>query len=125
MEKKDKTYIKYLKYAVVGLATGAANGLFGSGGGTIAVPAMVYLLGAEDHKSHATAIFIILPLTLISTFFYFSNGFINCDLTLKVVLGGIAGGFIGAKLLGKCPVGILRKIFGTFMIIAGIRMLWR
>jgi len=35
---------QYLKFAVIGLVTGIANGLFGSGGGTIVVPAMVLLL---------------------------------------------------------------------------------
>ena len=45
------------------------------------------------------------------------------SLTYKVVAGGLAGGFVGAKLLGKCPTGLLQKIFGIFMIIAGGRML--
>jgi Predicted permeases len=124
MKNKKKVLVRYLKYAAVGLVTGMANGLFGSGGGTVAVPAMVLLLGAEDHKAHATAISIILPLTLLSAFFYITNKYISWDLTLKVVVGGVVGGFIGARLLGKCPKGVLRKIFGTFMIIAGVRMLW-
>ena len=72
MENKP-IVVKYLIYALIGLVTGAANGLFGSGGGTIAVPAMVLLLGVEEHRAHATAISIILPLTLLSTFFYVSR----------------------------------------------------
>jgi len=61
---------QYLKFAVIGLVTGIANGLFGSGGGTIVVPAMVLLLKEEEHVAHATAISIILPLTLVSAFIY-------------------------------------------------------
>lgn len=120
---KRKIIVNYLKYAIVGIATGFANGLFGSGGGTIAVPSMVLLLGIEDHKAHATAISIILPLTLMSVFFYVSNELFDWGLTFKVIIGGAAGGFVGAKLLNKCPVGVLRKIFGAFLIMAGIRML--
>ena len=114
---------KYTKYAVVGVVTGLANGLFGSGGGTIAVPAMVLLLGAKEHKAHATAIAVILPLTIVSAFYYISNGFVDWDLTVRVTIGGVAGGYLGAKLLGKCPENVLRKIFGAFMIISAIRML--
>lgn len=118
-----KKGIRYLKYILAGLVTGAANGLFGSGGGTIAVPAMILLLDAEEHKAHATAIAIILPLTVVSAFFYVSRGYVNWGLTLRVTAGGLAGGFIGAKLLAICPENILRKIFAVFMIAAAIRMI--
>ncbi|MCX8129158.1 MAG: sulfite exporter TauE/SafE family protein [Clostridia bacterium] len=116
------SYKKYFKYILIGIATGTANGLFGSGGGTIVVPAMVLLLGVEEHRAHATAISIIFPLTLISSYFYISHNYVNWGLTLNVVLGGVAGGYVGAKLLHICPSGTLRKIFAVFMILAAIRM---
>ena len=115
---------KYFKYILIGLVTGTVNGLFGSGGGSIAVPAMILLLGTEEHKAHASAIAIILPLTIVSAFFYISNGFVNWSITLRVILGGMVGGYIGAKLLSKCPANVLRKIFALFMIIAALRMIF-
>ena len=57
---------KKCKRTAIGLVTGFANGLFGSGGGTIVVPAMERFLGEEEHKAHATAIAVILPLSLLS-----------------------------------------------------------
>lgn len=123
MGKRKGFIVKYLKYALIGLITGAANGLFGSGGGTIAVPAMVHLLGAQEHKAHATAISVILPLTVVSSLYYISNGYADWGLTIKVVLGGLAGGYIGARLLNVCPENLLRKIFAVFMAAAGIRMI--
>ena len=105
------------------MITGLANGLFGSGGGTIAVPAMILFLGEEEHKAHATAIAIILPLTVLSSFFYISNNYIDLGLTIKVTLGGIIGGYIGAKLLKICPTVLLRKVFAVFMIFGAIRMI--
>lgn len=121
--KKNSVLVKYIKCSIIGVVTGMANGLFGSGGGTIAVPAMVLLLGEEDHKAHATAISIILPLTVVSAFFYITNNYVDWALTLKVTLGGMVGGYIGAKLLSLCPAHILRKIFAVFMILAAIRMM--
>lgn len=123
MKIAGKPFLSYVKSGCVGLVTGIANGLFGSGGGTIAVPAMTLLLGVEDHKAHATAISIILPLTILSAFFYLRSGFVNWELTWPVTLGGIGGGLIGAKLLAHCPTLWLRRIFGVFMILAAIRML--
>jgi len=113
---------KLIKSVLIGLAAGTVNGLFGSGGGTIAVPAMVMLLGMEEHKSHATAIFIVLPLAVMSAFLYISNDFVDWDIALKVVLGGMTGGFAGAKLLKVCPAGVLRKVFAFFIILTGLRM---
>ncbi|HQO42844.1 MAG TPA: TSUP family transporter, partial [Bacillota bacterium] len=45
----------HLKTALIGFAAGLVNGIFGSGGGTILVPCLVFLMGIEDHKAHATA----------------------------------------------------------------------
>jgi len=114
---------KYIKYICTGLVAGAVNGLFGSGGGIIVVPAMVHLLKVEEHKAHATAIAVILPLTCVSAFFYITHNYVDWGLSVKVIIGGIAGGYIGARLLKKCPSGILRKVFAVFMMVAAVKML--
>ncbi|MBS3995652.1 MAG: sulfite exporter TauE/SafE family protein [Alkaliphilus sp.] len=111
-----------IKFVLLGLITGLVNGLFGSGGGTILVPGLFFLFGIAEHKAHATAISVILPLALISTIVYMKNGIIVWDITLKVIAGGVIGAFIGAKLLNKIPEKILRKAFAIFMIVAAIRM---
>ena len=117
---KDKK--KLTKHAVVGIAVGICNGLFGSGGGTVAVPFMEKLLGVEEHKAHATAIAIILPLTLISAGLYIYKGFFDFTLSWQTSLGGVAGGLIGAYLLKKIPSGWLKKIFGIFIMFSAVRM---
>ncbi|HSH36002.1 sulfite exporter TauE/SafE family protein [Schnuerera sp.] len=114
---------KPIKLIGIGLVTGLINGLFGSGGGTIVVPALVFLLGIEDYKAHATAISIILPLSIISSFVYFKNNIIKLDISLIIALGGVVGSIIGAKLLNKVPIPILRKIFGSVIIYTAIRMI--
>jgi uncharacterized membrane protein YfcA len=48
---------------------------------------------------------------------------VDWALTYKVVLGGVVGGYIGAKLLNICPGGVLRKIFAIFIIAAAIKMI--
>lgn len=114
---------KPIKLIGIGLIAGIVNGLFGSGGGTLVVPALVFLIGVKDYKAHATAISIILPLSIISTFIYFKNNIIRFDIALVITLGGVLGSFIGAKILKKVPAPVLRKIFGIVIIITALRMI--
>jgi len=109
--------------AFVGIVTGFANGLFGSGGGTIIVPAMERFLNIKPHKAHATAIAIILPLSVLSMFIYLRNGKIDWFNVIMLSLGGMAGGFVGAKLLNKISDKWLHKIFGVFMLAAAVKMI--
>lgn len=115
---------KYLLYSIGGLAAGFFNGLFGSGGGTIIVPFMEEFLEQDEHTSHATAILIILGFTIVSLVFYGFGQALDWGLALKVSIGGVIGGFFGAKLLKKLTGNAIRKIFGAFMLIAAVRMVF-
>ncbi|NLV76242.1 MAG: sulfite exporter TauE/SafE family protein [Tissierellia bacterium] len=116
---------KVLKLVGIGFVTGIINGLFGSGGGTLIVPALVFILGLEDYKAHATAISIILPLSIISTFIYLKKDIIQYQIATMIAIGGVLGSLIGAKFLNKIPTSVLRKIFGTIIIITALRMIFK
>jgi uncharacterized membrane protein YfcA len=113
----------WLKIGISGLIAGLCNGLFGSGGGTVVVPAMVHLLNMKEHDAHATALAVILPLTAISSFVYYQSGFFNWDIIWKVGIGSVLGGLVGAWILHRISPYWLRKIFALFMIAAAIRMI--
>jgi uncharacterized membrane protein YfcA len=113
-----------LKNTLIGLFSGFVNGLFGSGGGILLVPIFNNLVNTEEHKSHATALAIIFFLTTTSSIFYVSSGVYDTSLTIKVGIGSIIGGYIGAKLLSKVNGKFLRIIFGLIMVIAALRMVF-
>ncbi len=115
---------KLVKSAIGGIVAGFFNGLFGSGGGTIIVPFLEKFLKLDPKKSHATAILIIFGFTLVSLVFYGFSGRLDYPLALKVSIGGVIGGLLGAKLLNKLSFSAIHKIFGTFMIIAAVRMVF-
>ncbi|HBE8556519.1 TPA: sulfite exporter TauE/SafE family protein [Clostridioides difficile] len=128
MKKTDDLKKKYfdfnLKNTIIGVFTGFINGVFGSGGGTLLVPILNDIVKVEEHKSHATALSIIILLTTASSVLYVSKGTYDVNLTIKVAVGSILGGIIGAKLLNKVTGKFLRISFGIIMIIAALRMVF-
>ena len=121
---KNKHFNFSIKNSLIGIFTGFVNGVFGSGGGTLLVPILNNIVKIEEHKSHATALSIIIFLTSASSVIYVSRGTYDINLTLKVAIGSIIGGILGAKLLSKITGKVLRISFGTIMIIAALRMVF-
>lgn len=117
-----KNNIKKWLMPISGLFIGFINGFFGGGGGMLLVPALKFIGGNDQKKSQATAISIILPLSLISALIYTFKGVYDLGVGLSVGSGVIVGGIIGALLLNKLSNKCLCIIFYLLMLAAGIRM---
>lgn len=107
-----------------GIFTGAVNGVFGGGGGMIAVPLLNSLLKKPTNVSHATAILVILPISFASGVIYLFHGYFDAELFISVGIGVLAGGFLGAELLGKLSAGSITLIFAIIMFAAGVKMIF-
>ena len=111
-------------YAVMagGLAE-LVNGLFGGGGGMIVVPMLTGLLKRDPQRAHATALMIILPISLVSGLFYAAFGNLQLMVAIPVSIGVSIGGVVGALLLSKLSSKWIIMIFAVVMAAAGIKML--
>lgn len=114
---------KFRACALIGLLSGGANGLFGAGGGSVLVPCMEKYLNVIPQKAHATAIAVILPLSVISAFFYIFKSDLLTGYIIYAGIGGTAGSLAGSLLLSKLTGKWLHRIFGLFMIVAAVRMI--
>ena len=119
MTKKEKILL-----IVTGIVTGVCNGLFGGGGGMVVVPMLVILLKLTPQKAHATAILIILPITVISAVISIINGHYELAVGIPTGLGVIAGGILGALDLKKIDNKMLVKAFAFVMLVAGVKLLF-
>ena len=118
-----KKRAKKSSYLLGGAAIGAVNGLFGGGGGMIAVPLLERAAFLSARSAHATAIAVILPASVVSGIVYVCYGFTPPSVLLPVAIGVTAGGFFGAKLLARVGAKTLEFLFAALMLIAGVRML--
>ncbi|MCL2373001.1 MAG: sulfite exporter TauE/SafE family protein [Defluviitaleaceae bacterium] len=112
-----------MKKSIIGIIVGIANGLFGAGGGSLFVPAAEKFLGVETQKAHATALAVILPLSVVSGLVYVWGVDVNWVAVGLVSAGGIVGGVIGARLLAKLSGAWLNMLFAAFLAAGAIRML--
>lgn len=110
--------------AVTGLACGLLNGLFGAGGGMAAVP-LLKAGGLPQKKAHATSLAVILPLAAVSAVFYLTSGTVSFGEAAPYLPGGFLGACAGALLMKRIPSGVLRRVFGALLLLAGVRLLLR
>ncbi len=139
MKKAAHTALPWLLLGLTGVSAGLLNGLLGAAGGILLVallprltpPAALYPpavpLGTYHERRDilATAMTVMLPVSAVSGVFYWFGG-IRPDptLLLLLVVPAAAGGLMGAKLLGKLPDRVLKKIFAALVVVAGVRMLF-
>lgn len=110
---------------ILGLAVGVLVGLLGIGGGVVLVPAMVYLLGYDQHLAQGTSLFILLPpIGLGALREYWRNGQVDLRAGIFCAIGFLLGGYVGGIVAVPLPSRDLRGIFGFFLILSAL-LLWR
>ena len=122
MDKKSK-FKQTLILVVCGTFIGIINGFFGGGGGMICVPVLKHILKLEEKEAHATAIFIMLPISIASAIIYITTGNFMLFDTLYTAIGVIVGGILGAIVLKKSSNKTIDIIFASIMLIAGARLI--
>lgn len=105
-----------------GAAVGFINGFFGGGGGMLLVPLLEKGLKMETKRAHATAILIILPISIASAIMYIVNGYTDWPATGYISLGVVTGGLLGAWLLKKLNPTAVGVIFSLLMLAAGLKL---
>ena len=119
-----KNIKKTLKSAALGVGVGLINGVFGAGGGMLAVP-ILKSQGLNQKSAHANAVAVILPITVLSAVLYLVKGTVSLADSLAFIPTGFIGSVIAAFALQKFSNKWLQKIFAAFMIYAGVRLLIR
>ena len=118
---KEKKKFNF-KTAVFGISIGVVNGLLGAGGGMLAVP-MLKSIGFGQKEAQENAIAVILPVSVLSASLYLLRDYVNITDALPYIPTGLIGSVIGTIIIKKISPNLLKKLFGGFMIYAGVRLL--
>lgn len=100
---------------VVGMLMGVLSGMFGIGGGTVIVPALVWL-GLSQRNAAATSTLAIVPTSISGVISYATGGHVDWLAAALLFCGMFIGGQIGSWLLSRLPELALRWIFVAFLV---------
>lgn len=113
---------------IIGLSAGILSGLVGVGGGIIMVPLFVLFLGLTQHNAQGLSLAVMLPpVTFLAVYNYHTagtGGNIDWRIAVTVSILFIIGGFIGSKIALQIDQRILRKIFGVFMLLVAVKLIF-
>jgi uncharacterized membrane protein YfcA len=110
---------------IIMLGAGVLSALIGIGSGIVKVFAMDKVMGLPFKVSTTTSNFMIGVTAAASAGVFFQRGQIEPRIAAPVALGALAGAFVGAKLLTRLNVTLLRRIFACVVLVVGIQMIVR
>ncbi len=121
---KSKLYISALLPLGLGFFIGILSAILGVGGGFVLVPAMIYLLGMPTTVVIGTSNFQILFVAANVTFLQAtSNGTVDVVLALLLILGGVIGAPLCARLAARLPGVVLRGLMAALVLAVAAELL--
>jgi hypothetical protein len=116
----------YLLAGIIGLVSGVTSGLFGVGGGVVMVPAMLFLLSPpirDIKQAIGTSLAVIIPTALMGSYKHFTQHNVEWRTALALAPLAVVGGYLGAWLTTHIPAEGLKRAFGGFIVLVGLRLL--
>ncbi|BBP46393.1 UPF0721 transmembrane protein [Thiosulfatimonas sediminis] len=118
-----------------GTVIGNLSSMVGIGGGTLTTPYLVWN-NVSMHQAIATSAAVSLPVALAGTIGYilaglqatdlpdYTTGYIYWPAFFGIIMASIFTAPVGAKLVHKLPVKLLKRAFGVFLILLAAKMLF-
>ena len=120
---RSKLYISTIPPVIIGFIVGILSAMMGVGGGFIMIPAMVYILGMSTNVVVGTSLFQIIFVTANSTFFQsYLNQTVDIVLASLMILGGVIGAQVGARLGSTFKAEYLRGVLAILVLAVCIKI---
>jgi uncharacterized membrane protein YfcA len=107
---------------LIGAIGGVLSGAFGVGGGIIMVPLLTIVARMDQRHAAATSLVAIIPAAIVGTVTYGFAGHLDVVAALLIAAGGVAGTFVGTRLLRRLSIGWLRWLFIGLLLLVALRL---
>ncbi|WP_032829563.1 sulfite exporter TauE/SafE family protein [Pseudomonas sp. GM74] len=108
--------IEFLMYLVFGAALGTLGGLFGIGGGLIAIPLLGVLFGLDQQIAQGTALVMVVPNVMLALWRYHQRNRIELRHALPLAIMGFCFAWLGSIWAVGIDAQTMRIGFVAFLI---------
>jgi uncharacterized membrane protein YfcA len=111
----------------VGAVTGLAAGFFGIGGGFLIAPGLMAATGMTLANAAASSLVSVTLFGAATSLSYAASGLVDGRLFLALIVGGVGGVAIGAKLAPRLAARALlaRRLFAGMIVATAAYVAWR
>ncbi|WP_026688459.1 sulfite exporter TauE/SafE family protein [Alteribacter aurantiacus] len=109
----------------IGFVVGMCSGLFGIGGGSLMVPAMILLFAFPPHMAVATSMFLVFLSAIVSSISHISLGNVDWLYAAALIPGAWVGGIVGAGINRRLGSDTVVNLLRIMLIIIGIRLIYQ
>ena len=109
----------------LGVAMGVAAGMFGVGGGVLAVPVLIAFFGAGDLIAKGTSLIAMIPTAATGTIANTRAGLVRLGDGLIVGASAVAASFGGVALAFLLPPRLSAVLFGILMLVVAVELTQR
>jgi uncharacterized membrane protein YfcA len=104
---------------------GFLGGVLGIGGGLIAIPALVLLMGMSQQLAQGTALIMVLPTIMMAVRKYNQQVRIDKRVALAGAAGAVVFTWVGARLALGIDSSLLRRSFAVFLFFIALFYVWQ
>lgn len=117
--------LAFLPALLLGALMGFFGGLFGIGGGIIAIPLLVLGYGMDQALAQGTALVMMVPNLLVGWWRYSRLYPVPLPRALGIGLCATATTWLVAQVAIGLPSALLRTVFSVFLMLLAWRLLWQ
>lgn len=108
-----------------GSLIGFMGGALGIGGGLIAIPALVLLMGMSQQLAQGTALIMVLPAITVAVRKYNQQARIDRRVAAAGAAGAVVFTWVGARLALGIDSSVLRQSFAVFLFFVALFYVWQ
>lgn len=102
----------------------AVLGALGMGGGGVLLIYLTVFLNMQQMQAQGINLAFFLPVAAVSLILHIKNKLVDFRLCALLIPGGLVGAYLGFRLAGSLPEGLLRRLFAVFLLLIGCKELW-
>ncbi len=115
------------RLVAIGLGTGTLSGFYGIGGGFLVVPGLILATGMPTIAAIGSSLVAVGTFGMTTAINYAVSGLVDWPIALLFILGGVAGGWIGARIAKQLSAQrqTLTRLLGCMLVLVSAYMLYR